>query len=272
MKTLHKVVLALVSSFANGISNPAPQGNRALEKIDALTPGYSPRPKPETRNPEIPQKRPLLQKVKEAWMNPKETAATIGVGITYGIVIGALLLLPFPPKSIQAQSTSQPLPLPAVPVVYEVHVTGVISTGGNINQTVRGYFDISIVTDNQQWTRYKYCWSGIYKEEGSPPYYGDATGPFHFRYYDWVNHWLDRYWWENDDSSYSCRIVPHGDGRHLRDPSSPEVYADVEFYLEWYFGGTTINPAAIVTDTDGNRYRVPVFVNGVSYTTWYPGW
>ncbi len=45
MKTLHKVVLALVSSFANGTSNPAPQGNRALEKIDALTHGPSPRPK-----------------------------------------------------------------------------------------------------------------------------------------------------------------------------------------------------------------------------------
>ena len=55
-------------------------------------------------------------------MNPKETAATIGVGMTYGIVIAALLLLPFLPKGIQAQSTSQPLPLPAVPVVYEVHV------------------------------------------------------------------------------------------------------------------------------------------------------
>ena len=37
MKTIHKVVLALVSSFAHGTSNPAPQGNRALEKMDALT-------------------------------------------------------------------------------------------------------------------------------------------------------------------------------------------------------------------------------------------
>ena len=34
MKTIHKVVLALVSSFAHGTSNPAPQGNRALEKMD----------------------------------------------------------------------------------------------------------------------------------------------------------------------------------------------------------------------------------------------
>ena len=66
MKTIHKVVLALVSSFANGTSNTAPQGNRALEKMDALTQGTSPRPKQETRNPETPQKRPLFQKVKEA--------------------------------------------------------------------------------------------------------------------------------------------------------------------------------------------------------------
>ncbi len=90
--------------------------------MDALTHGPSPSPKQENRNHETPQKRPLFQKIKEVWMNPKETAATIGVGITYGIVIGALLLLPFPPKGIQAQSTPQPLPLPAVPVVYEVHV------------------------------------------------------------------------------------------------------------------------------------------------------
>ena len=122
MKTIHKVVLALVSSFANGTSNPTPQGNRALEKIDALIHGHSPSPKQENRNPETPQKRPLFQKVKEAWMNPKETAATIGIGITYGIVIGALLLLPFPPKNIQAQSTPQPLPLPKTPKVLEIHV------------------------------------------------------------------------------------------------------------------------------------------------------
>ncbi len=267
MKTIHKVVLAIVSSFANGTSNPALQGNRALEKIDALTPGPSPRPKQETRNPETSQKRTLFQKIKEVWMNPKETAVTIGVGMTYGIVIAALLLLPFPPKSIQAQSTSQPLPLPAVPVVYEVHVTDLMPN--RVNQIERGLFNISIVTDNQQWTKYKYCWSGIYVDENGT-YYGDATGRFHFLYYDWVNYWNQRYWWENDDSSYSCRIVPHGDGRHLRDPSSPEVYTDVDFYLEWY--GRTINPAAIVTDTDGNRYRVPVFLDGVSYTTWYPGW
>ena len=266
-------MLALVSSFANGTSNTAPQGNRALEKMDALTHGPSLSQKQENRNPETPQKRPLLQKMKEAWMNPKETAATIGVGITYGIVIGALLLLPFPPKSIQAQSTSQPLPLPAVPVVYEVHVTGVISTGGNINQTVRGYFDISIVTDNQQWTWYKYCWSGTYLHAALGVHYVDATDASNHAWYaSRNNYWNDRYWWENDDSSYSCRIVAHGDDKHVRDFASPEVYADVDFYLEWYFGGTTINPAAIVTDTDGNRYRVPVFVNGVSYTTWLPGW
>ena len=45
MKTLHKVVLALASWFAHGTSNPAPQANRALEKIDALTQGHSPSPK-----------------------------------------------------------------------------------------------------------------------------------------------------------------------------------------------------------------------------------
>lgn len=148
--------------------------------MDASTHGPSPSPKPENRNPETPQKRPLLQKVKEAWMNPKETAATIGVGMTYGIVIAALLLLPFPPKSIQTQSTSRHLPLPAVPVVYEVHVTDLMSN--RVNQIERGEFDISIVTNNQQWTQYKYCWSGIYGDDNGT-YYGDATGPSHFRYY-----------------------------------------------------------------------------------------
>ena len=165
MKTIHKVVLALVSSFANGTSNPAPQGNRALEKIDALTHGYSPRPKQENRNPETPQKRPLFQKIKEAWMNPKETAATIGVGITYGIVIGALLLLPFPPKSIQAQSTPQTLPRPKTPKILEVHVDGL-----NPLVSGRGRFDISVVTDSEPaWTYYKWCWSGVYysRSEGA---------------------------------------------------------------------------------------------------------
>ena len=268
MKTLHKIVLALVSSFANGTSNPAPQGNRALEKINALTHGPSPRPKQETRNPETPQKRPLFQKVKEVWMNPKETATTIGVGMTYGIVIGALLLLPFPPKSIQAQSTSEPLPLPAVPVVYEVHVTGLMPN--RVNQIELGFFDISIVTDNQQWTSYKYCWSGFYFLPGWGPIYRDATtSEYHGRYVSYNNYWNDQYLWVND-SSYSCRIVAHGDNKHVRDTPTPEVYADVEFYLEWNGKGKhrAVNPAAIVTDTNGNRYRVPVFLDGVSYTTW----
>lgn len=269
MKTLHKVVLALASWFANGTSNPAPQGNRALKKMDALTHGYSPSPKQETLNHETPQKRPLFQKIKEAWMNPKEAAAAIGVGVTYGIVIAAILLLPFPPKSIQAQSTSQPLPLPAVPVVYEVHVTGLMPN--RVNQIELGFFDISIVTDNQQWTYYKYCWSGFYFLPGWGAIYRDATTPeSHGQYVSYNNYWNDRYLWVNDDRGYSCRIVAHGDGKHVRDFTTPEVYADVDFYLEWYGRGKqrAVNPAAIVTDTDGNRYRVPVFLDGVSYTTW----
>ena len=101
-------------------------------------------------------------------MNPKETAATIGVGMTYGIVIAALLLLPFPPKSIQAQSTPQPLPRPQTPKVLEVHVDG-------LNPLVkgRGRFDISVVTDSTPaWTYYKWCWSGVYyhRSEGEPRY------------------------------------------------------------------------------------------------------
>ena len=133
------------------------------------------------------QKQSLLQKVREI-LKPKATAATLGVGVTYGILLGALLLLPFPPKSIQAQSTDpEPLPLPEVPIVYEVHVTGAIATDGNINETVRGLFDISIVTDSQQWTYYKYCWSGIYKWEDGKIEYIDATDS-HDSYFSYVNY------------------------------------------------------------------------------------
>ena len=205
MKTIHKVVLALVSSFAHGTSNPAPQGKRALEKMDALTPGPSPSPKPETRNPETSQKRPLLQKVKEAWMNPKETVATIGVGVTYGIVIASLLLLPFPPKSIQAQSTPQPLPLPKTPKVLEIHVDG-------LNAPTSGWFDISVVTDSTPaWTHYKWCWSGVYNDFGTPEYIDVLTVQNHSSYVSYWNYWNQQYYWQNQGSTYRCTVVSHGD-------------------------------------------------------------
>lgn len=79
-------------------------------------------------------------------MNPKETTTTIGVGMTYGIVIGALLLLPFPLKSIQAQSTPQPLPRPKTPKILEVHVDG-------LYVPTPGWFDITVVIDSEPaWT------------------------------------------------------------------------------------------------------------------------
>ncbi len=258
MKTLHKVVLALVSSFANGTSNPAPQGNRALEKIDALTHGPSPRPKQETRNPETPQKRSLLQKVKEAWTNPKETAATIGVGITYGIVIAALLLLPFPPKSIQAQSTPQPLPLPKTPKVLEIHVDG-------LNAPTSGKFDISVVTDSEPaWTYYKWCWSGVYNF-GTPEYINVLTAEDHSSFVSYWNFWNDEYWWQNQGSTYQCTIVSHGDGKRVADVGL-DVRADAHFYLLRFQDGT-FWPIGWITDSDGGSYYVPVIWNG----TWYPG-
>lgn len=257
MKTLHKIVLALVSSFANGTSNPAPRGNRALEKMDALTPGPSPRPKQENRNPETPQKRPLLQKVKEAWMNPKEIAATIGVGMTYGIVIAALLLLPFPPKGIQAQSTPQPLPLPKTPKVLEIHVDG-------LNAPTPGRFDMSVVTDNPPaWTRYKWCWSGVYYRSSGPEYIDAVTSRHHGWHVSYWNYWSDRYWWQDQRSTYQCTIVSHGDGRRIAD-GGLTVYADAHFYLLRFQDGT-FWPIGWITDSDGGSYYVPVIWNGTRY-------
>lgn len=258
MKTIHKVVLALASWFANGTSNPAPQGNRALEKMDALTPGHSPRPKQETRNHETPQKRPLFQKVKEAWMNPKETAATIGVGMTYGIVIGALLLLPFPPKGIQAQSTDpEPLPRPKTPKILEVYVDYL----GYLDVPIPGHFDITVVTDSAPaWTYYTWCWSGVYNcISPSCPRYIDALaedGKYRHPYLTYWNYWNDRYWWEDAGSTYNCRIFSQGDDRHVAD-TELEVWANLQFYL-MYWGNGTYRPIAYVTDSDGKSYYVPV--------------
>ena len=265
MKTIHKVVLALVSSFANGTSNPAPQGNRALEKMDALTHGHSPSPKQENRNPETPQKRSLLQKVKEAWMNPKETAATIGVGITYGIVIASLLLLPFPPKGVQAQSTPQPLPRPKTPEILEVHVDGLyVQTPGK--------FDISVVTDGAPaWTYYKWCWSGVYYSERSGRAYEiHVLDPRnHPDYVSYVNYWNEEYYWDTriERSKYNCTIVSHGDNRHVADVGL-EVWANLEFYVMGPMPDGTYRPLAYVTDSDGTSDYVPVNWNG----TWFPGW
>ena len=264
MKTIHKVVLALVSSFAHGTSNPAPQGNRALEKMDALTHGPSPSPKQDNRNPETPQKQPLLQKVKEAWMNPKETAATIGVGMTYGIVIAALLLLPFPPKSIQAQSTPQPLPRPKTPEILEVHVT-------SLNAPTPGLFNISVVTDGAPaWTYYKWCWSGVYKsgwgEFVTIRYIDVLNVSSHSLFVSYSNFWNQRYWWQDTGSTYDCTIVSHGDGIHVAD-TGLKVWANLEFYLMHMQNGT-YRPIAYVTDSNGTSDYVPINLNG----TWFPSW
>ena len=262
MKTLHKIVLAIVSSFAHGTSNPAPQGNRALEKMDALTPGPSPSPKQENRNPEPPQKWPLLQKVKEAWMNPKETAATIGVGMTYGIVIGALLL--FAPSRLKAskrKARRKPLPLPKTPKVLEIHVDG-------LNAPTSGKFDISVVTDSTPaWTYYKWCWSGVYKSWwGDTIRYIDVLTHWdHSSYVSYWNYWNQQYYWQNQGSTYQCTIVSHGDGRHIADVGL-DVRADAHFYLLQFQDGT-FWPIGWITDSDGGSYYVPVIWNG----TWYPG-
>ena len=207
----------------------------------------------------------LLQKVKEA-LKPKETTTTIGVGITYGIVIGALLLLPFPPKSIQAQSTPQPLPRPKTPKILEVYVDYL----GYLDVPIPGWFDITVVADGAPaWTHYEWYWSGVYNS-GLPtcPDYVDALaedGKYRHSYLTYWNFWNGEYWWEDTGSTYNCTVVSQGDGRHVADVGL-DVRADAHFYLLRFQDGT-FWPIGWITDSDGGSYYVPVIWNG----NWYPG-
>ena len=156
------------------------------------------------------------------------------------------------------------LPLPPVPDVSHVAVDG-------IDLDSDEPFDISIPTNNSppEWSHFKWCWAGQY--EGGYVFLDDIlTRDDHRFYASYFNYWNGQYHEVEDGYEYYiCKIIGHGDGRHVSDP--PLDHEDAKWAEVWFWPGDAApeggwhEPQAWVYDSDGNEYWVPVTMNGVDF-------
>lgn len=239
MKTIHKVVLALASWFANGTSNPAPQGNRTLEKIDALTPGSSPSPKQDNDG------RGFL-----FFGMPRGIQSA-------GAVLAAVALLLGTSPDAQADWPEKPI------TSINVHIDW-IGHGDEHDIITKwwrdaNFLEMTVTLDNPDDKWVKYCFYGpgipsvIHKDESSRDksshYFYDVEAIIACPGYLSGEYWFDVSEYSLG-SEYKCVIME----KDPRDPGNVEKYkvvASIHFYLG-------MSKAYVFSNRNGAAYYIDI--------------